>query len=628
ERLKNDIEPKLHDAKVVYDTRKQDFEKQNESASKWAKNMRAQLQVGDVCPVCQQKINSELPLEKEIAVLVKGLKDAFAEAEKVWTDLDAEKNKCDAELKSQEDLHKSEKVAFDKDKNLEKAMDDALKLGKTFGVTSIDDKTQALIDDEISVRNGKLKTLNESIEKAEGVEKEVGKLRKSCEKLETDIKTAKNNVDTAQKALDDCKSAIDASNKVIAVKNSEITAAESNVNKHLGATTWGANWKTETVQFADELSNKAKDYAEKDKLYQTTIRKLETSQKDCNTVDEVIKDIVLLMSEWANLNASKSARLADVINKANNLHISVSNATTKKSDEAVKLAKAEAELEQWLSNHVDYQIADLSRLDAFDQNTIASKNKHLRLLQDSARECNAALEQILNQKKEHDDGKPEFEAEDTIESLDERIKAIKVQRGDDAKTLGAKEKQLKDDEENREKQQKLLDDVEKKEKECKRWEKLSSLLGSKEGDVFRRVAQSYILSGLVESANDYMKTLTDRYTLKVEPGTLIIAIEDAYQGFARRSASTISGGETFLVSLSLALALSDFGQGLAVDTLFIDEGFGTLSGEPLQKAIATLHSLHANSGRNVGIISHIEELQERIPVQIKVHQNGNSGNSM
>lgn len=124
-----------------------------------------------------------------------------------------------------------------------------------------------------------------------------------------------------------------------------------------------------------------------------------------------------------------------------------------------------------------------------------------------------------------------------------------------------------------------------------------------------------------------MRTLTDRYTLKVSPGTYVILLEDAYQGFATRAASTISGGESFLVSLSLALALSDIGQKLSVNTLFIDEGFGTLSGEPLQNAITTLRTLHDKSGRHVGIISHIEELKERIPVQIQVNQDSGSSSS-
>ena len=156
---------------------------------------------------------------------------------------------------------------------------------------------------------------------------------------------------------------------------------------------------------------------------------------------------------------------------------------------------------------------------------------------------------------------------------------------------------------------------------------MNQLIGDATGKTFRMIAQSYVLTSLIHSANSYMKTLTDRYTLKVKPGTFVITLEDAYQGFVSRAASTISGGESFLVSLSLALALSDIGQTLSVDTLFIDEGFGTLSGEPLQNAINTLRSLHTKAGRHVGIISHVEELQERIPVQIQVNQDGNSSSS-
>lgn len=125
-----------------------------------------------------------------------------------------------------------------------------------------------------------------------------------------------------------------------------------------------------------------------------------------------------------------------------------------------------------------------------------------------------------------------------------------------------------------------------------------------------------------------MRNLSDRYQLKVVPGTFVITIEDAYQGYTSRSTTTISGGESFLVSLSLALALSDIGSRLAVDTLFIDEGFGTLSGEPLRKAVDTLRSLHAVSGRHVGIISHVEELRERIPVQIRLHRDVNASSSI
>lgn len=149
-----------------------------------------------------------------------------------------------------------------------------------------------------------------------------------------------------------------------------------------------------------------------------------------------------------------------------------------------------------------------------------------------------------------------------------------------------------------------------------RWEQLCRYLGDAEGKKFRRVAQSHLLECLINGANNYLKRLNDRYELDVYPGTFTIMVTDSYQDYARRTANTISGGETFLVSLALALALSDIGEMRGCDTLFIDEGFGSLSGEPLDRAISTLKSLHHQVGRRIGIISHIASLREKIATQI------------
>ncbi len=117
-----------------------------------------------------------------------------------------------------------------------------------------------------------------------------------------------------------------------------------------------------------------------------------------------------------------------------------------------------------------------------------------------------------------------------------------------------------------------------------------------------------------------MRSLMPRYRLIGSPNSYNIDVEDSYEGYARRSAKHISGGETFVVSLALALALADIGTGLGVDTLFIDEGFGNLSGKALEDAVETLRSLRRRGGRRVGIISHIESLRDRIPVRIDVEQ--------
>ena len=229
--------------------------------------------------------------------------------------------------------------------------------------------------------------------------------------------------------------------------------------------------------------------------------------------------------------------------------------------------------------------------------------------------------------EEHRQTKPELKEEDSIELMEERIKDNEKTMSEISEKKGAINQELKADEENKKQLGHLKEEADKKQADYQRWSRMNQLIGDATGNKFRKIAQSYVLNSLIHSANHYMRTLTDRYTLKVVPGTFVISLEDAYQGYVSRAASTISGGESFLVSLSLALALSDIGQQLAVDTLFIDEGFGTLSGEPLQNAINTLRSLHTKSGRHVGIISHVEELQGKIPVQIQVIQEGNLSSS-
>ncbi|MDE7128573.1 MAG: exonuclease SbcC, partial [Bacteroidales bacterium] len=223
--------------------------------------------------------------------------------------------------------------------------------------------------------------------------------------------------------------------------------------------------------------------------------------------------------------------------------------------------------------------------------------------------------------------RPAIEENESMEFLSGHIEELEKLMNSLLSAKGAICQELKTDEENKKRLSGLIDEVEKKKDEYLKWSRMNDLIGDATGNKFRKIAQSYVLASLIRSANTYMKTLTDRYVLTVNPGTFVISIEDAYQGFARRATSTISGGESFLVSLSLALALSDIGQQLAVDTLFIDEGFGTLSGEALQNAVNTLRSLHTKAGRHVGIISHVEELRERIPVQIKVEQEGHNSSS-
>jgi DNA repair protein SbcC/Rad50 len=160
------------------------------------------------------------------------------------------------------------------------------------------------------------------------------------------------------------------------------------------------------------------------------------------------------------------------------------------------------------------------------------------------------------------------------------------------------------------------------EKEAWKWNMLSNLIGDARGNAFSNMVQEMTLRQLFAHANLRLQKLTDRYLLIAdEAGTEDIEIIDRYMGNTRRIAKSLSGGETFLVSLSLALGLSDLAsRNVRLDSLFIDEGFGTLDPDTLSIAITALEKLQAESNKTIGVISHVEALKERIGCQIRLHK--------
>ena len=167
-------------------------------------------------------------------------------------------------------------------------------------------------------------------------------------------------------------------------------------------------------------------------------------------------------------------------------------------------------------------------------------------------------------------------------------------------------------------------DLDDKDRVYNMWEQLAKTLGITKDNNFRDVAQAYTMGILLDRANYYMCQLSTRYKLTNYPDSLAIMVQDMEMGGELRAASSLSGGETFLVSLALALGLTSLNdEHFNIDMLFIDEGFGTLDNESLDMVMSTLENLHS-LGRRVGIISHVDALKERIPAKIQLVREGKS----
>ncbi len=212
--------------------------------------------------------------------------------------------------------------------------------------------------------------------------------------------------------------------------------------------------------------------------------------------------------------------------------------------------------------------------------------------------------------------------------VEKDIAGLKATRDDLSEQKGRVSHALSSDEDKRARQHALLQKISVQQHRYDDLSYLHGLIGSASGDKFRKFAQGLTLDNLVYLANQQLSRLHGRYQLtRLNGDGLGLSVLDTWQGDEQRDTRTLSGGESFLVSLSLALALSDLvSHKTSIDSLFLDEGFGTLDAQTLDIALDALDNLNA-SGKMIGVISHIEAMKERIPTQIKVMRQSGIGTS-
>ena len=479
-----------------------------------------------------------------------------------------------------------------------------LRLGDICPVCRQEIKSELPHEEELAQLVG---SLREAYTEAESAHQE---LVNKKNKLEAEIKAAQKSYQTAKEAFDKDTSVGAAKQKVIEACKACGVEIDKGTPEKLAAL------KSDTDAQLLELEEKIAEGTKKEDLIKA----------EREALDKLGKTLEQLKT--AALKAQQA--ISDCKGRINVAEEVIKNTKLVQLTQAEETLNTNSQqLEAFLGAHIDLDLdrERLAVLDGYSSQDMGEIQAKIEADKNKVLTKKTLKDEADRKLKAHREAKPDLKEEETVEWIEARIKEHETTLADISEKKGAINQELTTDEKNKKQLGVLKTEADEKQADYQKWSRMNQLIGDATGNKFRKIAQSYVLNSLIHSANHYMKTLTDRYTLKVVPGTFVISLEDAYQGYVSRAASTISGGESFLVSLSLALALSDIGQQLAVDTLFIDEGFGTLSGEPLQNAINTLRSLHTKSGRHVGIISHVEELQGKIPVQIQVKQEGNISSS-
>ena len=209
------------------------------------------------------------------------------------------------------------------------------------------------------------------------------------------------------------------------------------------------------------------------------------------------------------------------------------------------------------------------------------------------------------------------------EQLPEIIKKQQEENLNTERALSTMEARLLQQAKNKLTVEQIAKELAEKQTIAERWAKLNKLIGSADGAKFKVIAQSYTLNLLLLHANKHLSYLSKRYKLQQVPDTLALQVIDCDMCDEIRTVYSLSGGESFLISLALALGLSSLSSNnLKVESLFIDEGFGSLDAESLRTAMEALEQLQMQ-GRKIGVISHVQEMSERISVQVQVHKKVN-----
>ena len=286
------------------------------------------------------------------------------------------------------------------------------------------------------------------------------------------------------------------------------------------------------------------------------------------------------------------------------------------------LTQCTTEINVWLAQQPLFEEDQLLALLAISSSQEQQIRQAIQHADRGLSEAISALNTLQHQLDVHLEAAPQIEAAQLSEQIATNQVALQkcTDQRDDLKI------KLELHQQNLIKQQQFAAQIQLIQQQEHRWHKISSLIGDAKGKEFRDLAQQYNLDILLEYANQQLTQLSQRYTLKRLENSLSLAIVDHDMDGEIRAVASLSGGESFLTALAISLAIANMASGsMKIESLFIDEGFGTLDASSLHMVMNALDQLQSQ-GRKVVLISHIQDMHERIPVQIQVQPLG-SGSS-
>lgn len=621
--------------------------------------VRAELKEGEPCPVCG---SLEHPFAANLPPEVATAKERLAVVKEESTDLQKNQKEADRKIDVLKDrILVSEKRLKELRKNLDLAEEElTLKCGRAGltreGVTEeaaavlITKKESLLID--IKKRIAKARDAESKAaaakEKIAGTTEELHRAEMVFSNAQTKFESAKSLLAQAQTGREKARTELEqfwrktakeygsvitdgelfAHNPELfkrwiakAAKYEELLESCREIENSLAIKKGTLPGLVESVERLEKSSREKSDQAaelqtelktkqlQRDKLFGTKLVEIERKayERLLSQLAEAKDQAYENLSKARSVQAAAEQRLKTAEQRSAEAEKNLLSAKTEWTD-ALKKEKFESE-EDWRRARLDseainalhkeitdYKAQSRSAADRFSEadKKLAEKesqkltDKSLEVLEAEKREASAEKEKLLEQK-------------------------------------GELQKELKTDEEARIKRAGIEDELKKLKHQVAVWDRLNTLVGSSSGDKYRRYVQSLVLLTLLKNANVELTKLHSRYRLAKGGGDMEIKVIDSDLADQERPTDNLSGGETFIVSLALALGLAQMASNnVRIDSLFLDEGFGTLDDDSLEKALNALSSLNAQ-GKTVGLISHVDQIKEIIPSKIVVKRSAQPG---
>jgi exonuclease SbcC len=392
-----------------------------------------------------------------------------------------------------------------------------------------------------------------------------------------------------------------------------------------------------TVSLAElekQSNTLSKDALQKEELFKDqykALQELKTQRngifegQDATVIEENLKQAATMAQQRLDKQKEQNQQLDIEIAKSNTYKSQLTrDLSTLKIDTDAILQKVQAwlrEYNQIQDQHLNFE--DLKELLQLDPNWISTERIMLRELDEEATKATSIHSERKSLLHAH---KVKAVSDKSLPELVELNLSVKAELEQLKQHNNEINFKIEQDALSKNKIGEILKAINQQAIITENWGKLNDIIGSADGKKFRQIAQEYTLDVLLGYANIHLHVLTSRYKIQRIPTTLGLQVIDQDMGNEIRTVYSLSGGESFLVSLALALGLASLSSSkMQVESLFIDEGFGSLDPNTLNIAMDALERLH-NQGRKVGVISHVQEMTERIPVQIKVskQQSGKS----